>query len=133
MDNQEYKAPEGYRFPFPTSEDAYSYDDYLEDCNHFSILSQEGVELREIANRYFQAHYPPVDRAQRCLNLFWSIESFLSRLMRHFEIPDKNNCVRRWDRGTRASWEYYAKLDYGDDVKDNIVIEEIVKTLLNDD
>lgn len=37
MADQVHKAPEGYRFPFPTAEDAYTYEDYREDCDHFSV------------------------------------------------------------------------------------------------
>ena len=134
MGDQEYKAPEEYRFPFPTAEDAYSYEDYREDCDHFGVLARTDAEPRKTALRYFRAHYPPADRAQRCLNLFWSIESFLTReIRRSGETPDEHGCVHRFERGTRAAWAYYSKCRYGDVITDDMAIVEITNCLIRDE
>lgn len=129
MNDQDHKAPEGYRFPFPTPEDAYAFDDYSEDSAHFAALAQTGAEPRQLANDYFRAHYPPADRAQRCLNLFWSVESFLSR-HNDDEIPDEQGCVPWWERGARAAWQYYSGCRYGDVITDDMAIVEVANILL---
>lgn len=116
-------------FAFPTKEDNYTFADYTEDGVHFATLGRIGVELRKVANAYFSAHYPPEDRAQRCLNLFWMIEVFLSKNSGG-QIPDKDGLILRWERGTKAAWDYYSKLKYGDTVTDDIAIVEITNILL---
>jgi hypothetical protein len=132
MAEDPHAAPEGYRFPFPNQEDSYSYEDYREDCTHFATLGRTGAELRLLANRYFLVHYPPADRAQRCLNLFWSIETFLSR-NKGSQTPDGHGQVLRWERGTQAAWKYYSGLRYGDVVTDDIAMAEIAKILLTEE
>jgi len=121
------------RIPFPKEEDAYTFEDYSEDCTHFATLGRTGVELRSVANDYFRAHYPPADRAQRCLNLFWSIETFLSRRARESDVPIQGNSVQRFEEGTKAAWDYYSGLKYGDVVTDDIAIVETANILLKNE
>jgi hypothetical protein len=133
MSENDHVAPEGYRFPFPTREDAYSFEDFQEDCTHLDTLAGTGVELRQIVNLYFDAHYPPLDRAQRCLNLFWSIEAFLTREARRAHAPEIRDSWPRFERGTRAAWQYYSSCRYGDVITDDMAIVEVTNILLDED
>jgi hypothetical protein len=132
MKNENQEAPEGYRFPFPTPEDAYGLDDYSEDSTHFATLAQTGASLRSLANNYFRAHYPPADRAQRCLNLFWAIESFLTR---HSDPDNReaHGCIPRWERGAQEAWKYYSGCRYGDVITDDMAIVEVTNIMLADE
>ena len=59
MQDQADTVPHGYLYPFATVSDNYTFDDYWEDCLHFSTLVRQGDVPRKFAIPYFQVHYPP--------------------------------------------------------------------------
>ena len=133
MNEQENTVPEGYTSPFASESDNYTFDDYWEDLEHFSTLMQRGNAPREFALPYFQAHYPPEDRAQRCLNLYWAIEAFVGREMQHAEPTVPGDLVFPPDRFRRAAWEFYSGQAQNAGITDDIAIVAVAKILARSD
>jgi hypothetical protein len=122
--SDDHKAPDGYTFPFPTAEDNYTFGDFQEDGDHFALLHEAGASLYELANKYFGAHYPPGERAQRCLNLYWKLQSFLAR---EFSLIGASD-----DRIEQAAWQFYSSQGQGLGITDDSAVEAISNILLKE-
>jgi hypothetical protein len=53
MQDQADTVPHGYIYPFATVSDNYTFDDYWEDCLHFSTLMRQGDVFSEIRHSVF--------------------------------------------------------------------------------